>query len=125
MACRDQKRRKIQCEGDNKRALDPSLLEGLNREEERGEEREIKKTALLEAYSWNAPRSDGGKRRDDGLLKGGARGSGCRDEGRGGRGQMERGNGKEGKTGMKSGVGRAWRYKKDGRGEIGCLVLIA
>lgn len=33
--------RKIQYENDNKRALDPSLLEGLKREEEEGEEREI------------------------------------------------------------------------------------
>lgn len=38
---------------------------------------------------------------DDGLLKEDARGSGCRDEGRGESGQMERGNGKERKTGMK------------------------
>lgn len=50
-----------------KRALHPSLLEGLNREEECGEEREmLKKTALLEACSWNAPRSYGGKRGDAG-----------------------------------------------------------
>lgn len=33
--------RKIQYENDNNRALDPSLLEGLKREEEEGEEREI------------------------------------------------------------------------------------